>query len=380
MARAPRSWWASTSRTDSARIVSSSCTTESGGRPPSFCDRLIEPRVAVEPHAQVLCRGDLGADQVATARRVHVQVVHRRGAPAEGQLRQPDPRRDVRGLLVQSGPQRVQRGEPVEQRAARGREVRPGEVLVQVVVGVHQSRGDQAARRVDGPRRRRLLARGAHGSDGACVDGDPSTRDLGAGRVHRRDEAGVPDEQVHGLVAGRGVGVGSGSGHRCRASRHLTSPVNRLLNLFTGTQQLGPPTARTRVGECPDVRHRGTHQLRRPVLTGPGPADRGHARPVGLQRLRDRRVRDGDAGRARRRGWRRALRRSGRRADRRRRAVRCLRGTTRRPLRHLAAAHRALVLFTLGLLGSAMAPSMAWLVVAGSSWGWAPAPRSRCSS
>ena len=36
---------APTSRSESARISSSSCTTESGGRPPSFCDRLIEPRV-----------------------------------------------------------------------------------------------------------------------------------------------------------------------------------------------------------------------------------------------------------------------------------------------------------------------------------------------
>ena len=39
------SWCWATRRSESARIVSSSCTTESGGRPPSFWDRLIEPRV-----------------------------------------------------------------------------------------------------------------------------------------------------------------------------------------------------------------------------------------------------------------------------------------------------------------------------------------------
>ena len=39
------SWWRPTSRSLSARISSSSWTTESGGRPPSFTERLIEPRV-----------------------------------------------------------------------------------------------------------------------------------------------------------------------------------------------------------------------------------------------------------------------------------------------------------------------------------------------
>ena len=39
------SWCRPTSRSESARISSSSWTTQSGGSPPSFSDRLIEPRV-----------------------------------------------------------------------------------------------------------------------------------------------------------------------------------------------------------------------------------------------------------------------------------------------------------------------------------------------
>ena len=39
------SWCNATNRSESARISSSSCTTSSGGRPPSFTDRLIDPRV-----------------------------------------------------------------------------------------------------------------------------------------------------------------------------------------------------------------------------------------------------------------------------------------------------------------------------------------------
>ena len=40
-----RSWCRATASSLAARMVSSSCTITSGGRPPSFSDRLIEPRV-----------------------------------------------------------------------------------------------------------------------------------------------------------------------------------------------------------------------------------------------------------------------------------------------------------------------------------------------
>ena len=144
-----------TSRSDSARIVSSSCTTESGGRPPSFCERLIEPRVAWKRMPSSCAAVISARDQVAAAGGVHVEVVHRRGAAAERQLGQADPRREVGGLLVEPGPDRVERRQPAEQVRRRRRAVGPGEVLVDVVMGVDQARRDQAAvgpHRADGCR------------------------------------------------------------------------------------------------------------------------------------------------------------------------------------------------------------------------------------
>ena len=103
----------------------------------------------VEPHAQVAGRGDLGGDQVAGTARVDVEVVGGGGAAAQGQLGQPDVGADVRRLLVQPGPQRVERDQPVEQPAGQRRREGPGQVLVQVVMGVDQARRDQAAAGVD---------------------------------------------------------------------------------------------------------------------------------------------------------------------------------------------------------------------------------------
>ena len=41
------SWNSDSTRSLSRRMVSSSCTTLSGGRPPSFSDRFMDPRVTV---------------------------------------------------------------------------------------------------------------------------------------------------------------------------------------------------------------------------------------------------------------------------------------------------------------------------------------------
>ena len=105
----------------------------------------------VEADPEVAGRGDLGAQQVAASGRVDVEVVGRRRAPAQRQLGQAHPGGDVRGLLVEQRPARVQRGEPVEQRRPGGGPERPGEVLVDVVMGVDQARRDQAAVGPQGP-------------------------------------------------------------------------------------------------------------------------------------------------------------------------------------------------------------------------------------
>ena len=92
-------------------------------------------------------------DEITAAARVHVEVIGARGAAAERELGQPDPRRHVRRFLVEQRPARVQRGEPLEQRAVHRRPVAAGEVLVDVMVRVDQARRHQAAVGVEHPRR-----------------------------------------------------------------------------------------------------------------------------------------------------------------------------------------------------------------------------------
>ena len=79
-------------------------------------------------------------DEVAAAARVHVEMVGARRAAAERELGQPDPRRHVRRFLVEQRPARVQRRQPLEQRAVHRGPVAAGEVLVDVVVRVDQAR------------------------------------------------------------------------------------------------------------------------------------------------------------------------------------------------------------------------------------------------
>ena len=65
------SWNAATSRSESASTVSSSCTTESGGSPPSFSDTVIEPRV--------------GWNRSPTSRAAAISADHR-SPPARGAM------------------------------------------------------------------------------------------------------------------------------------------------------------------------------------------------------------------------------------------------------------------------------------------------------
>ena len=70
----------------------------------------------MEADAEFLRRGDLGGDEVTATTGMDVEVIGRRRAAAEGQLGQPDPRRHVRRFLVEARPERVERGQPREQR------------------------------------------------------------------------------------------------------------------------------------------------------------------------------------------------------------------------------------------------------------------------
>ena len=111
------------------------------GREPTVLLRQAHrPARRMEPHAELGRGSDLGADQVAAAAGMHVEVIGGRRAPAERELGEPDPGRDVRGLLVEAAPERIQRGQPVEERGDRRGPIGAGEVLVDVVMGVDEAR------------------------------------------------------------------------------------------------------------------------------------------------------------------------------------------------------------------------------------------------
>ncbi len=149
----------------------------------------------VEAHAEVGGGVDLGGEQVAGTVGVHVQVVARRRAPRQRQLRQPDPRRQVRRLGVERRPQRVQRPQPAEQRLVGHRRVGPRQVLEEMVMGVHEAGRDEAPTGVDRPRRHGCHA-GADRGDEPVGDGDPAVGELAPLGVHRRHAPRAGDDEI----------------------------------------------------------------------------------------------------------------------------------------------------------------------------------------
>ena len=78
-------------------------------------------------------------------------MVGRGGAPAKREFGQTNPRRREHGFLVDASPQRIQLFEPTKQRSLGHRRIRASEVLVQVMVGVDETRRDQAISCVNDP-------------------------------------------------------------------------------------------------------------------------------------------------------------------------------------------------------------------------------------
>ena len=90
------SWNSFSTRSLSARIVSSSCTTLSGGRPPSFCDRFIDPRVTVMRMPSATRLLDLDVDRVLKARRIEIVMIGGGRAARQHEFGQREARREPR--------------------------------------------------------------------------------------------------------------------------------------------------------------------------------------------------------------------------------------------------------------------------------------------
>ena len=162
----------------------------------------------MEAHPDLARRGDLGPQQVAGPRGVDVKVVGGRGATTQCQLGQADEGRKIDRLLVDAGPVGVERTQPIEQTGAhRGRE-RPGEVLVDVVMGVDEPRRHHTVVRPNGADGRRLGPCRPDTDHEAVVDGHPAARHLPGpvrggpvrgGPVHRHHHLGSGDDEIYGL-------------------------------------------------------------------------------------------------------------------------------------------------------------------------------------
>src|SRR5262245_31475116 len=168
------------------------------GREPAVLLRQAHrPSRRMEPHAELLRGPDLGTDQVAAAARVHVEVIGARRAATERELGQPDPRRHVRRFLVEQRPARVQRGEPLEQRAVDRRPVTSREVLVDVVVRVDEARRDKATVGIDHGAGVGLgITRRSDTRHQAVSDGNPSAGKFATIVVDRRNEQRVAHQQI----------------------------------------------------------------------------------------------------------------------------------------------------------------------------------------
>jgi hypothetical protein len=154
-----------------------------------------------EPEPDGPRRLDLGGEQVAAVGGEDVVVVHRRGAAGPRQLRERAGRPDARGVLVEAGPHRVERGQPLEERVVGG--LSPGQPLVEVVVGVHQPGSGQAAAAVDVGRvleavagRRAVADRG----DTYAVDHDVPGGVLRPAAVHGDHRAAVDHGATHRIL------------------------------------------------------------------------------------------------------------------------------------------------------------------------------------
>jgi len=219
-----------------------------------------------------LTRGlHLGLDQTVAPAGKDVVVVEHRRAAGERELCEAGARCRVFRLRVDPRPHRVELAQP-------GEEVgllcsRPGERLVEVVVGVDEAGDDDRSTELD-PRVRLGLGAATDGGDRRAVDEHPAVLVLGAGIVHRDDGSATVQR---GHVRHLGDTDGSVSGRRRatqdRARRALMSAARdatraRLLP-FAARSSPSPRTRGSRShrrssSRC-GARRRAPRRRRRPV-------------------------------------------------------------------------------------------------------------------
>ena len=164
------------------------------------------PAGRMETNAEFARSRDLGREQITRTAWVEVQVIGAGGAARHREFGQSDERTHVHRLFVDGPPQRIQRLQPAEQRLVGHRREGPREVLVDVVMGVDETRRDETVGRVDDLGRfGHRVDRTADSRDEPIGDGHPTTGQLAALIVHGGDEESVLQQEVgtssHGVVS-----------------------------------------------------------------------------------------------------------------------------------------------------------------------------------
>ena len=98
---------ARSTRSLSSRIVSESCTIESGCRPPSFSEIPIDPRVTVMRRPSFVASSTSMSIAFFEARRKEIVMIGRGRAAGQHQFDQRHPDRDARGPRASCGPRRA---------------------------------------------------------------------------------------------------------------------------------------------------------------------------------------------------------------------------------------------------------------------------------
>ena len=178
------------------------------GREPAVGDAEIHRAARRDQTDAETGRGaQLGLDEALDAAREDVVVVEDGRAAGERELGKPGPRRGVEHLLVDPGPDRVERAKPGEEIRVLGPGPRQG--LVEVVVGVDEPRcEDRPVEIVGGAGRLPPAELG----DQAVLDPKPAPLVLGPLPVHRH-HMGVSEDHArpgrmvrpHGLMVTRTV-------------------------------------------------------------------------------------------------------------------------------------------------------------------------------
>ena len=175
-------------------MTSSSCTTESGGRPPSRCDRFIDPRVATirMPRRRGCC--DLDVDRIFQPGREDIVVIGRGGATGQQQFCESNGGGGIDGLRCHARPDRIQRRQPAKQWPVHRGRVGAGQRLVEMVVRVDQpGQHDEAARVVSCDAGRCGFAPGRHQfGDASVPHHDATLRAVGQNRQRILQPNGRP--------------------------------------------------------------------------------------------------------------------------------------------------------------------------------------------